>query len=152
MYSLFARPREFAASYSLEELSEGMSAADTVLILSKTIHRIALASRDYNPIHFDSKYAENTIFKEPIAHGLIIDGILSYLLGMKLPGKGTILLKKEVSFYNPVLIWDTLESKIEIKKIDREKRNIELRGSSWKDKNTQVAELYAKVMLDKSQG
>lgn len=48
---------------------------------------------DFNPFHFDPIDAVGTPFKERIAHEMIPAGLISGVIGMKLPGPGTIYLQ-----------------------------------------------------------
>lgn len=63
---------------------------------------------DVNPIHLDDDYAQQTRFKERIAHGLLVTSYISTILGTKLPGKDTIYLSQYARFKAPVKIGDTL--------------------------------------------
>ncbi|MGQ0439265.1 MaoC/PaaZ C-terminal domain-containing protein, partial [Bacillus sp. B-TM1] len=41
-------------------------------------------------IHIDHEYAKKTRFNQRIAHGLLTSSLLSQLLGIHLPGKGSV--------------------------------------------------------------
>jgi 3-hydroxybutyryl-CoA dehydratase len=55
---------------------------------------IAFASLvgDFNPIHVDADYARKSRFGRRIAHGMFAGGLISAVLGTKLPGPGSIYL------------------------------------------------------------
>ena len=64
--------------------------------------KFADASGDRNPVHLDSEYAKNTIFKKTILHGFLGGSIFSKVFGTINPGFGTIYLKQTMSFYKPM--------------------------------------------------
>jgi len=63
---------------------------------------------DFNPIRFDPVYAEQTSFKKPIAHSMIVAGLVSGLTEMKLPGPGTIYLQQTLDSLVTVKINDVI--------------------------------------------
>lgn len=69
---------------------------------------------DYNPIHFDIEAAKHSIFKRPIIHGFLSSSIFSKVLGINLPGKGTIYLKQEIKFLKPMFVDTNYVCKIEV--------------------------------------
>ncbi|MGP4108070.1 MaoC family dehydratase [Virgibacillus sp. L01] len=79
-------------------------------------------SGDYNPIHTDQEYAENTFFGGRISHGLLTASMLSRLLGMHLPGPGSIYVSQSLTFTKPVYIGDTITAYAEVVKIDEDSR------------------------------
>jgi 3-hydroxybutyryl-CoA dehydratase len=99
---------------SIDELKIGDSAQISKTITEEVINDFARATGDFNPIHLDQAYAEKTIFKGRIAHGLLSVGLLSSILGNILPGHGTIYLSQEVKFLAPVRIGDTLTARVEV--------------------------------------
>jgi 3-hydroxybutyryl-CoA dehydratase len=85
------------------------------------IELFAKATGDFNPVHLDQAYAEKTIFKGRIAHGLLSVGIIYTVLGNILPGHGTIYLSQEVKFLAPVKIGDTITARVEVLELIPEK-------------------------------
>ena len=63
---------------------------------------------DYNPIHSDPAYAAGTLFKERIAPGIWTAGLVSAVIGTRLPGPGTIYLSQDLKFLRPVKLGDTV--------------------------------------------
>ena len=79
-----------------------------------TVRAFAAFSGDSNPIHVDEAVAKTSRFGQRIAHGAILFGIISKVLGMDMPGLGTVYLGQTCNFKLPVYIDDTvrLEAKI----------------------------------------
>jgi 3-hydroxybutyryl-CoA dehydratase len=63
---------------------------------------------DTNSIHLDDAYAKTTRFGQRIAHGGILFGMMSKVLGGRMPGLGTVYLSQTVNFRAPVFIGDTV--------------------------------------------
>lgn len=94
------------------------------VILESDITNFAKCSGDYNPIHINEDVASNSIFGNKIAHGMLVAGLISATIGMKLPGPGTIYLNQELSFKKPVFVGDTLISICKIIDINIEKNKV----------------------------
>lgn len=74
----------------------------------------AAISQDYNPLHFDEQAAANSIFGQRVGHGGIMQGILHGILGMDLPGPGTVFLGVNWSFRNPILFDETITGRVKV--------------------------------------
>jgi 3-hydroxybutyryl-CoA dehydratase len=99
---------------TIDEIKVGDSAQISKTITEGDIELFARLTGDFNPIHLDQAYAEKTMFKGRIAHGLLSVGLLSTILGNILPGYGTIYLSQEVKFLAPVRIGDTITARVEV--------------------------------------
>jgi 3-hydroxybutyryl-CoA dehydratase len=111
-------------AYHIEDLKPGMSES-----FSKTVseHDIAIfgeASGDKNPVHFDEAFAKTTPFKGRIAHGMLTASYISTVLGMKMPGPGTIFLSMTTRFKAPVRIGDTVTATCTVRETVPEKRRV----------------------------
>ena len=96
----------------------GKKASITKKITQEDIINYSKISLDDNPLHLNEEYAKNSIFKKRIAHGMIAAGLISAVLGTKLPGKGSIYLEQNLKFLKPVYINDDITATVEIKKIE----------------------------------
>jgi 3-hydroxybutyryl-CoA dehydratase len=81
---------------------------------------------DFNSVHVNKEEAKNSIFEGQVAHGMLIASFISTVLGMKLPGEGTIYLKQELNFLAPVKIGDTIEAIVVVTEIIKEKSRLKL--------------------------
>lgn len=86
------------------------------------IYTFAGISGDFNPIHVNREKAKDSIFNGQIAHGILVSSFISTVIGMYLPGPGTIYLKQSLNFRKPVYIGDTITAKVTIKEIEENKK------------------------------
>jgi len=86
----------------------GQSVSTTEIIDDKMVRGYADVTGDHNLIHMDEAFAEKTKFHHRIAHGGILFGLASKVLGEQMPGLGTIYMSQLVNFHAPVYINDTV--------------------------------------------
>ena len=87
-------------------------------ITDEDIRSFATISGDDNPIHLNDEYAGNSIFGRRIAHGILVSGLISKVIGTQLPGEGTIYLSQSLKFLKPVYVDETVRAEVEIKEPD----------------------------------
>jgi len=97
-----------------EKYYVGLTQTYTQVIDDKLVRAFADLSGDHNPIHVNDEIAKKSKFGQRIAHGAILFAIVSKVLGMDMPGVGTVYLSQLCKFTLPVFIGDTvtLEAKI----------------------------------------
>ena len=100
------------------QLSKVISMAD--------IYSFAEITGDHNPVHIDEDFASKTRFNGQIAHGMLCAGLISAVLGMKLPGPGGIYLSQSLKFISPVRPGDTIAAEVTVKEWNDEKKIISL--------------------------
>ena len=105
-----------------EDLKVGQSATIEKTVTEQDIQDFGRATGDMNPVHFDEEYAKKTLFKGRVAHGVLSIGFISAVLGMKLPGEGTIFVSATVEFKAPVRIGDTVVTTGTVKEIGERRR------------------------------
>lgn len=125
-------------SFSMKELFVGQSAEKEFLITEEIGRAFAKVSQDENPLHLQEDYAKKTPFGRRIAHGMLLGSYISAMLGMELPGEGTIYMKQELTFLKPVYYGDTIRVKIEVTKLEPEKKRAVLSTSCYNQKSEQV--------------
>ena len=81
---------------------------------------------DLKPAHTNEVSASQTQFGGRIAHGILGAGFISAVLGMKLPGPGTIYLGQELKFTKPVYIGDTVTATCTVQELFPEKNIVKL--------------------------
>ena len=111
-------------SYAIEDLSPGMSASFVRTVTERDIALFGEVSGDTNPVHFDDEFARTTPFKGRIAHGVLAASYVSTVLGMEMPGPGTIFVGLNVRFKAPVRIGDTVKATCTVREVLLERRRV----------------------------
>lgn len=88
------------------EIIEG----EYVIITWKMVNDYAKIVGDNNPIHTCLKFAEKTLFNEPIAQGFLTASLISALLGNTY--KGIIYKNQQLDFLKPVRLNTKLKAVI----------------------------------------
>ncbi len=101
----------------------GQTASMRKTITEADVVLFGCVTGDMNPLHTDDIAARELRFGRRIAHGMISAGLISAVLGMQMPGPGTIYLKQTLTFRRPIYINDTVTTTIEVVSI-RENRPI----------------------------
>lgn len=134
---------------SIDQLKIGDTASFEKTITETDVYLYAGITGDLNPAHINEKEAEKTMFKGRIAHGMLTAGLISAVLGMHLPGPGTIYLGQELKFLAPVRIGDTIKAQVEVIEMNIEKNRIQLKTTCINQDGTIVLDGVATVMPPK---
>ncbi|HQI80575.1 MAG TPA: MaoC family dehydratase [Deltaproteobacteria bacterium] len=112
---------------SMNELKIGDFAEFSKTVSETDIYLFAGIVGDFNPAHLNEAYAKNTFFKTRIAHGMLAAGFVSAVIGMQLPGPGSIYISQELKFLAPVRIGDTVTAHVEVSEMNVEKNRVRLK-------------------------
>ena len=112
---------------TIDAIAVGDSAQITRRVTDGDIAGFVDAVGDYNPVHSDRGYAAATVFKEPIAPGIWTAGLISAVIGTRLPGPGAIYLAQDLKFLKPVKAGDSISARVEVIEVNRDKNRIRLR-------------------------
>ena len=113
------------------------------------VFRFADISGDRNPLHLDRDFGEASIFGQRIVHGMLVASLFSGLIGMKLPGEGSIYLGQNLSFKAPVFIDEQVTASVEIINIREDKPIVTLRTVCVNSEGTVVIEGEAVAKVKK---
>ncbi len=125
----------------------GERAERSMKITDEQIEAFARLSGDRNPVHFDDAFARRIGFDGHIAHGAVTASLLSAVLGMDLPGPGSVFLEQRVRFLAPVRPGDTITAALEVTKVRPDKPIITLAATITDQKGTRVADGELVVLL-----
>jgi 3-hydroxybutyryl-CoA dehydratase len=115
-----------AGGYFFEELSIGQEAVSTRTVTEADILMFGASSGDMNPVHFDAAFAATSRFGERIAHGMLTASHISALIGMRLPGPGSVYISQSLVFKRPVKIGANVTTHVEITDLDPAKNLVTL--------------------------
>ena len=119
--------------------------------LSETdVYLFAGITADFNPAHVNESYARESIFKKRVVHGMLTAGLISAVLGNKLPGPGTIYVKQELNFLAPVFIGDTVTAQVKVIEISHGTNRVRLETKCFNQEGLLVLDGEAVVIPPKS--
>ncbi len=95
----------------------GDRASFTKTISEADVVLFAGVSGDTNPLHLDAEYARKTRFGARIAHGILTAGLISTVIGTRLPGTGAVYLAQSLKFLKPVYLGDTVTATAYVRQV-----------------------------------
>lgn len=99
---------------SINALCIGDYAEKMDTVVYENAERYAVVTGDFNPIHFETDAAFRSRYKRPIAHGMILAGFISGVVGTFLPGAGCIYETQSLSFHRPVFYGDIIRTRVTV--------------------------------------
>lgn len=91
---------------NLNNLNIGSKISIFKTITKNDVLNFAELTGDHNPVHVETS--------NNLVHGALLNGLVSGVLGTKLPGPGTLVLEQNLTFPAPCYAGDTIEIKVEI--------------------------------------
>ena len=71
-------------------LRVGQSAQMEKTFFKDDIDKFAALTGDFSRLHTDAAFAEKSDFGRPVVHGMLTASLISSVMGMQLPGEGTV--------------------------------------------------------------
>lgn len=131
----------------MKKMNIGDTASFSKTITESDVYGFAGISGDFNSAHINQIESEKGPFGDRIAHGMLVSSFISTVLGMKLPGNGTIYLEQNLKFLKPVFIGDTVTATATVLEIINENKGIiKLETFVQNQKGDKVVDGYAVVM------
>jgi len=110
-----------------EDLAVGMREAISKAVMNEDVIGFAELSGDHNPIHLSGHFARKTRFGQRIVHGLYTASLISGVIGMRLPGPGSVYISQTLNFVGPVKIGDVVDVSVEVVELIEKGRRVRLR-------------------------
>lgn len=105
-----------------QRAAEGLRVGDSFrtsrTFSDEDVIRFAKISRDYNPVHFDKRFAEARNLRAPICHGLLSASLVTEIGGQI----GWLASAMNFRFKGPVYVGDTITCRLVITAIDEDGR------------------------------
>ncbi len=98
------------------KLEPPASASLSRTVSEEDVVAFAHLTGDVNPLHLDEGYAARTRFGRRVAHGVFAAGLVSAVIGTRLPGPGAVYLSQTLKFVAPVFIGDTVTATVTVTK------------------------------------
>lgn len=130
------------------EFKPGQRASFTKTITEADVYGFAGITGDFNPLHVDAEYARQGRFGERIAHGMLTAGLISAVLGMRLPGPGGIYLSQSLRFLRPVKFGDTITAVAQVRAYREDKHILTLGTACTNQHGDIVAEGESVLLVD----
>ena len=108
----------------IDDFHVGLSHTLTRTIDAEKVAQFIELCGDNNPIHHDEKYAAQTQFKRPIAHGFLTASFFSPIFGLHLPGPGAIYVNHNLRFLKPVFVGDTVDIMVTVSNVDHGRKRV----------------------------
>lgn len=134
---------------TIAQIQVGDHASFTKTVTETDIILYAGLSGDLNPAHVDAESAKNSMFGQRIAHGMLSAGFISNVLGMQLPGPGTIYMGQDLKFLKPVYVGDTVTATATVVERMEEKNRLKLETVVTNQRGEVVISGMATVMPPK---
>ncbi len=131
---------------TIAELKVGDQAEFSKTVTETDLTLFAAVSGDMNPVHMNQQWASKTRFGGRIAHGMLSAGIISGVVGMYLPGPGTIYVTQEIKFLAPIRIGDTITARVTVEELIQNKNRARLKTQCINQDGVVVVDGTALVM------
>ena len=120
-----AAPADAQAGFFFEDLAVGMSAEYRRVISDEAMRLFADLTGDINPLHFDDAFAEQSLFRGRVVHGMCTAALISTVIGTRLPGPGCIYLSQSLRFTAPVRPGDEVTARAVVDRLIPERCRVE---------------------------
>jgi 3-hydroxybutyryl-CoA dehydratase len=104
---------------TVERMSKTISEAD--------VYAFAGITGDFYGVHVDEEFAKKTRYGTRIAHGALLVGFISTVMGKiaaKIPPPGGVSYRYDIKFVAPVKFGDTVTTELKIAEKNMERREI----------------------------
>lgn len=113
------------------------------------MERFGDVTRDYNPVHYDARFASAKKFRNRICHGLLVAGMITEIGGQV----GWLASGMNFRFKGPVYFGDTIECILTITDVDADgKASARATYRNQHDQEVLTAELFGILPGDAERG
>jgi acyl dehydratase len=122
-------------------LKEGDKVSEVRCISQEDVDAFAKLTGDHNPIH---KVWDRTSDHPVIVHGALLNGLISGVIGTKLPGPGTMVVSQTLHFPHPCYMGEEVTVTVEITSV---RKLIVCRFSCTVNRENRIIVLHGEAKL-----
>ena len=111
----------------IDALEIGMMESFSKTVAEADVYAFAGITGDFYGVHVDEEFAKKTRFGSRIAHGALLVGFISTVMGKmssKIPPPGGVSYRYDVKFTAPVKFGDTITTQLTVSEKNPERREI----------------------------
>uniref|UniRef100_A0A3B3Z995 MaoC-like domain-containing protein n=1 Tax=Periophthalmus magnuspinnatus TaxID=409849 RepID=A0A3B3Z995_9GOBI len=103
------------SGFYLRSLHVGQVFSLTRTFSEQDLVQFSVLTGDSNPLHLDQDFVKTTVYSRPLVHGVLVNGLISALLGSNAPG--CILLKQEIRFPAPLFTNEPVLAQVQVQRV-----------------------------------
>lgn len=131
-----------------QKFTAGQSFQSKFIVDATFIHKFADLFGDDNPIHVDQAEAKDFGYPRQVAHGAILSGLLSKMIGTVVPGAGAVWINQSINWVSPVFAGDEIEIRVSVEQISESTGIMELQTEAQNQLRTIVMQGSAQVKIN----
>lgn len=114
--------------------------------LEQDLVEFSALTGDSNPLHLDPDFARTSGFSRPLVHGVLVNGLISALLGSHSPG--CVLLKQEIRFPAPLFTGEQVLAQAQVQRVRLSTAVVSVRVQTTEQDQDQDRTAEPKVVLE----
>ncbi len=103
---------------TIEQLRIGDSAAFAKTLTEADVYQFAGILGNFNPLYVNTEFVAKTPLAGRVVPTMLVASLVSKVLGMQLPGSGTVHLAQNMEFLRPAYMGDTIEVRLWVTRLD----------------------------------
>lgn len=130
----------------LRSLHVGQVFSLTRTFSEQDLEQFSALTGDSNPLHLDPDFARTTAFSQPLVHGVLVNGLISALLGSNAPG--CVLLKQEIRFPAPLFVGEPVCAQAQVQRVRLSTAVVSVRVQTRDQDRDRDQDQESKVVLE----
>ncbi|PEY34362.1 enoyl-CoA hydratase [Bacillus cereus] len=122
----------------MDEITVGEKLSITEKIEDKDLLLYLGLTNDSNPLYIQHDYASQTPYEKPIVPSIMLTGMVTTAVTKYLPGPGSHVVRKDLTFVKSVYHYETLQIHFEVVAVSEEKHTIDMRVFAYDEKEEVV--------------
>ena len=125
---------------SIDEFEVGQQVQFSKKFTADETHQMGELIGDHNPFHYEGEFIKGTKFKKPIAHGMLVGGMICHFGGDIFPGPGYLAEAMDFKFLKPVFFDQTIRAIGSVTKVDKKQKRVTFHMECFNENDDKVLE------------